>query len=149
MASSRMQARLVFTAACAMMLAMAPLAVRAQHVANYQVPGVQVELNSVTRTPTGSILVKWAYHNTTAQPQTITAAVCVLELNGAKYPASVTGGGSGSGAQAATSGKNIVVNAHDTYAAWAVVKDPNPNAGKVTVHITGADPFTDVPVSGS
>ena len=151
MVPNRIRAIAAFAAACTLTLAFIPLTVLAQHdlgVESYQVPGVQVELTSVSRSPDGSIMVKWAYHNTTTRPQTIAKTGCVLEANGAKYPAMALGGGNMGAMQTTHAGtSNIVVNAHATYLAWAKVKDPGKGVSKVTVHISGTSPFTDIPIT--
>jgi hypothetical protein len=151
MVPSRMRAIAAFAAACAMALVLAPQAVFAQRdlgVESYQVRGVQVELTSVARNPDGSIMVKWAYHNTTTRPQTIAEAGCYLEANGAKYPAMSLGGGNMGAMETTHMGTtNIVLNAHQTYVAWAKVKSPGKSVSKVTVYITGTSPFTDITVT--
>jgi hypothetical protein len=128
----RMRAITAFAFACVMMLGLAPAALA------QQASTLQVQLASVTRTPTGTILVKWTYHNTGAQPQTIAQPPCVLEANGTKYPASVS-----------SVTKGAVVSANQTLSAWAVVAGPGADVTKVTVHISGADPIKDVPVTSS
>jgi hypothetical protein len=125
MVPNRMRVIGALAAACATLLVSSPQTALAQRdlgVASYQVSGVQVELTSVARTPAGTIMVKWAYHNTTARPQTIAEVGCYLEAGGSKYPASSIGGGNMSSMQTSHAGtSNIVVNAHQTYVAWAVV----------------------------
>jgi hypothetical protein len=134
----RKRAIAALAVAYAITLVTAPAAILAQGTQNQQLSGIQVQLTSVAHTPTGSLLVKWTYHNTGAQAQTITDAGCYLEANGKKYPASVS----------SVPKSGVLVGANATLSAWAVV---SADAGitTVTVHLNGAQPFKDVTVSGS
>jgi hypothetical protein len=137
MLSYRKRAIAALAVACAMMLTIAPQATSAQ-ASQTSIPGIQVQLTSVARTPTGPILVKWTYHNTGSQSQTVSDAGCYLEVNGKKFPATVT-----------SVGKGVVVPAQGTVSAWGVVAGLDPSTTSVTVHLNGAQPFKNTSVGGS
>jgi len=123
-------------------------------------PGVQVVLNSVTRT-NGTLTVKWSYRNTSKDDQVLgaqsrrlgpesekfsltwdaylldgTTKIPVL-LDDRKYPVAGTHAWP----------KAMTLAAGQQYATWAKFEDPGADTKTITVVIPGADPFENVPIS--